>query len=628
MWKVREMVDKATNLVMNYTDTESKVRDATNDDPWGPSGAQMQEVASFTFTYESFPEAMGMLWKRLLQDNRSNWRRTYKSLLLLDYLIKNGSERVVTSAREHIYDLRSLENYTFVDDNGKDQGVNIRHKVSDMIEFIQDDDRLRDERKKAKKNKDKYVGMSNESMGFKGGFDSSWQDKFPSSGITGGSWGKEGNKSKGGYQDNSDEDDNAHRGYSPEPASEYRDSEVTDDNKGFSSIKESSTTNNNQLTTTADTNKTTGGDKKPLKLGNKIRKPIDLGAAATFAARAQPSTQQLSTNEPQSNNVSNKTTTNFDLFATDQDSGDFNSQQQQPSSLVITGDDEFDPRGLGSIAPSKKSASNGNFGFGNAVNSSNTEDGDFADFTSAFGGKTCDKNTTKNDQNLFGSGIPAPPSPKETPGEFDLFGATTSNNSNNTNETKNSALVDLLGGFGSGGGSESLTSMPNLMNAPPLHGTTGIQQPSLFGGPTTLIGVTGNTSLPPLQPTSTINAFQPPHQPNPSALIDSPILAPSQQILGIIDTKLDMAASGADESEKKASKLPSTWNDVAGLHMDLANFSLSNPTQKKAAMSMNSMKMSTSSSKSPSPLSPMGKGGFPAPAAPTLKPQPGPFDLL
>ena len=25
MWKVREMVDKATNLVMNYTETESKV---------------------------------------------------------------------------------------------------------------------------------------------------------------------------------------------------------------------------------------------------------------------------------------------------------------------------------------------------------------------------------------------------------------------------------------------------------------------------------------------------------------------------------------------------------------------------------------------------------------------------
>ena len=31
MWKVREMVDKATNLVMNYTETESKVRNIQND---------------------------------------------------------------------------------------------------------------------------------------------------------------------------------------------------------------------------------------------------------------------------------------------------------------------------------------------------------------------------------------------------------------------------------------------------------------------------------------------------------------------------------------------------------------------------------------------------------------------
>lgn len=44
--------------------------------------------------------------------------------------MRNGSERVVTSSREHIYDLRSLENYTFTDENGKDQGINVRHKVN------------------------------------------------------------------------------------------------------------------------------------------------------------------------------------------------------------------------------------------------------------------------------------------------------------------------------------------------------------------------------------------------------------------------------------------------------------------------------------------------------------------
>ena len=68
----------STNVVMNYSEVEAKVREATNDDAWGPHGQIMQEIAQYTFTYEHFPEVMGMLWKRLLHDNKKNWRRVYK----------------------------------------------------------------------------------------------------------------------------------------------------------------------------------------------------------------------------------------------------------------------------------------------------------------------------------------------------------------------------------------------------------------------------------------------------------------------------------------------------------------------------------------------------------------------
>lgn len=34
-----------TNVVMNYSEVESKVREATNDDPWGPSGQMMSEIS-------------------------------------------------------------------------------------------------------------------------------------------------------------------------------------------------------------------------------------------------------------------------------------------------------------------------------------------------------------------------------------------------------------------------------------------------------------------------------------------------------------------------------------------------------------------------------------------------------
>ncbi|ROL51812.1 Clathrin interactor 1 [Anabarilius grahami] len=147
-----------------------------------------------TFMYEQFPEVMNMLWTRMLKDNKKNWRRVYKSLLLLAYLIRNGSERVVTSAREHLYDLRSIESFHCIDENGKDQGVNVRQKVKEMIEFVQDDDRLREERKKAKKNRDKYIGVSSDSMS---GFRYS-EDKFDFR-ESRSKWDEDWDKSKGAF---------------------------------------------------------------------------------------------------------------------------------------------------------------------------------------------------------------------------------------------------------------------------------------------------------------------------------------------------------------------------------------------------------------------------------------------
>ena len=41
----------------------------------------------------AFSEIMQMIWKRL-NDHGKNWRHVYKALVLLEYLIKTGSEKV------------------------------------------------------------------------------------------------------------------------------------------------------------------------------------------------------------------------------------------------------------------------------------------------------------------------------------------------------------------------------------------------------------------------------------------------------------------------------------------------------------------------------------------------------
>lgn len=71
------LFSESTNVVMNYTEVEAKVREATNDEQWGPHGTLMHEIAQHTYQYEHYSEVMGMLWKRMFGDKK-NWRITYK----------------------------------------------------------------------------------------------------------------------------------------------------------------------------------------------------------------------------------------------------------------------------------------------------------------------------------------------------------------------------------------------------------------------------------------------------------------------------------------------------------------------------------------------------------------------
>lgn len=42
------------NYTKGYSDTQAKVRAATSNDPWGPSGTQMNEIAQMTYNQLSF----------------------------------------------------------------------------------------------------------------------------------------------------------------------------------------------------------------------------------------------------------------------------------------------------------------------------------------------------------------------------------------------------------------------------------------------------------------------------------------------------------------------------------------------------------------------------------------------
>ncbi|XP_012880239.1 PREDICTED: ENTH domain-containing protein 1 [Dipodomys ordii] len=136
------------NFVKNYSDAEIKVREATSNDPWGPSSSLMLAISDLTFNTISLSEIMNMLWQRL-SDHGKNWRHVYKSLTLMDYLIKNGSKKVIQHCREGFCNLQMLRDFQHIDEAGRDQGHYIRQKSKQVITLLMDNQLLYNEREVA-----------------------------------------------------------------------------------------------------------------------------------------------------------------------------------------------------------------------------------------------------------------------------------------------------------------------------------------------------------------------------------------------------------------------------------------------------------------------------------------------
>lgn len=75
--------------------------------------------------------------------------------------MKHGSERVVDDARSHLSTIKILRNFHYIDEAGKDQGINVRNRAKEISELLSDIEHIRQERRKARANRTKYQGGGN-----------------------------------------------------------------------------------------------------------------------------------------------------------------------------------------------------------------------------------------------------------------------------------------------------------------------------------------------------------------------------------------------------------------------------------------------------------------------------------
>ena len=181
------------NQAKPKTETEAKLYEVLSHENWGSSSTLLNEIARETYDYDKFGIISTVMWESMENQRPAAWRVVFKGLTLLEHLIKNGSERCVDDARNHGHSLRALQQFNYYEGT-IDRGQGVREKAKQLIDTLGDDERVREERMKARKLREKFGG------GSLGGVSGGNRGGYGGSGGGGGGYGNESSwESGGGY---------------------------------------------------------------------------------------------------------------------------------------------------------------------------------------------------------------------------------------------------------------------------------------------------------------------------------------------------------------------------------------------------------------------------------------------
>lgn len=87
------------------------------------------------------------------------WRKIYKSLYLIDFILRTTEGRFETYVRTHIFKIKMLEGFKYKENN-VEKGIGIRDKAKVITELVQNSEMLKEERDKAKLVRAKISGFN------------------------------------------------------------------------------------------------------------------------------------------------------------------------------------------------------------------------------------------------------------------------------------------------------------------------------------------------------------------------------------------------------------------------------------------------------------------------------------
>jgi len=148
---MKSVIRSIKNEINNYDEGERLVRELTSNERTPPSTQMLIKLKVMLLDQYQFPTIVRMLFKRLKDYN--NIRHVEKSLICIEYLIKNADRKFVRYCQMDKKSISKLTRYRYIlgNNNGVpvDYGGNIRKRAKRITDLLDKEQKLKASRAKA-----------------------------------------------------------------------------------------------------------------------------------------------------------------------------------------------------------------------------------------------------------------------------------------------------------------------------------------------------------------------------------------------------------------------------------------------------------------------------------------------
>eukprot|EP01056_Protomagalhaensia_sp_Gyna25_P001039 Protomagalhaensia_sp_Gyna_25__1038@NODE_14_length_8401_cov_301_835924_g10_i0_p4_GENE_NODE_14_length_8401_cov_301_835924_g10_i0NODE_14_length_8401_cov_301_835924_g10_i0_p4_ORF_typecomplete_len354_score61_79ENTH/PF01417_20/9_6e22_NODE_14_length_8401_cov_301_835924_g10_i045965657 len=151
--------EKTEDYFGNLTPVERALREVNDEDTCTIPNSLLRELAKASNDLNSYHPIMQSLWQGLAQEGPA-WRRTYKSLSLLEYVLLFGPPRALEDCKHAAIRIKYLCGFRY-HDGTREQGGGVRQKAHYILELLDQPDALAAAKSKAIEDSERYVGIEN-----------------------------------------------------------------------------------------------------------------------------------------------------------------------------------------------------------------------------------------------------------------------------------------------------------------------------------------------------------------------------------------------------------------------------------------------------------------------------------